>query len=241
MAARSSRIPKLRLHRPSGQGVVTLGGRDYYLGRHGTEECRGEYKRLLAEWLGSGRQVDTSSRSFGSPDLSFNELILAYLAHADGYYRKNGKPTSETANIKLALRPLRRLYGYTAVKDFGPLALKVVRQSMVEADLCRAEVNKRVHHIVRMVRWGVENELVPPSVHHGLKAVPGLKRGRSEARENAPVKPVPDEFVSALQPHLARQVWAMVRLPMRWTPLSRPKSDDPSLLSHQRSVILDPR
>ena len=92
------------------------------------------------------------------------------------------------------------------------MALKAVRQTMIAADLCRAEVNKRIRHIVRMVRWGVENELVPPSIHHGLKAVPGLKRGRSEARESEPVKPVPDAFVDAIEPHVAKQVWAMVQL-----------------------------
>jgi uncharacterized delta-60 repeat protein len=31
------------------------------------------------------------------------------------------------------------------------------------------------------------------------------------------------------------------RLKLRWTPLSRPKNGDPSLLSHQRPVMLAPR
>ncbi len=30
------RVPKYRLHRPTGQAVVTLNGRDTYLGKHGT-------------------------------------------------------------------------------------------------------------------------------------------------------------------------------------------------------------
>src|SRR5262245_35430468 len=104
MPCRTLRTPKYRLHRPSGQAVVTLNGRDIYLGRHGTEESRAEYKRLLAEWLTGGRLVTATSG--GPSDLTVNELLLAYLGHVDTYYRKNGRPTTEPANIKLALRPL---------------------------------------------------------------------------------------------------------------------------------------
>lgn len=55
-------LPKYRKHRASGQAVVTLGGRDFYLGPHGTKASRREYDRLIAEYLASGR-----SPSFGRP------------------------------------------------------------------------------------------------------------------------------------------------------------------------------
>jgi hypothetical protein len=84
MPARTVRIPKLRLHKPSGQGVVTIKGRDFYLGPYGSEACLAEYKRLIAELLTSGHWVNPPSRSSGSSDLTFNELILAYVGHADG-------------------------------------------------------------------------------------------------------------------------------------------------------------
>ena len=54
--------------------------------------------------------------------------------------------------------------------------------------------------------------MIPPSVHHGLKAVSGLRRGRADVRESEPVRPVPDAFVDAIRPHVSRQVWAMVEL-----------------------------
>src|SRR4051794_10261210 len=63
-----------------------------------------------------------------------------------------------------------------------------------------------------MFKWAVENELVPPSVLQALKAVNGLRRGRTEARESAPVRPVPDAFVDAVRPHVPRLVWAMIEL-----------------------------
>ncbi|MCA9231188.1 MAG: hypothetical protein KDA57_11075 [Planctomycetales bacterium] len=43
----SNSVPKYRKHRASGQAVLTLNGRDYYLGPHGTKASRREYDRLI--------------------------------------------------------------------------------------------------------------------------------------------------------------------------------------------------
>ena len=51
MPASPRKIPAYRLHKPTGQAVVTLNGRDFYLGRHGSPASRDEYDRLIAEWL----------------------------------------------------------------------------------------------------------------------------------------------------------------------------------------------
>jgi integrase len=141
-----------------------------------------------------------------------NEVCVAYLRFADGYYVKNGKPTSEPACIRESIRPLRRLYGDTLARDFGPLQLKAVRQAMVDADHCRNVVNKRTGRVVRILKWAVSEGMIPPSVHHGLQAVSGLRRGRCGVRESEPVKQVPDAFIDAIRPYVSRQVWAMVQL-----------------------------
>jgi len=139
-------------------------------------------------------------------------MLVAYLRHADGYYVKSGKPTTEPVNIRLALRHLRKTYGHTPARDFGPLKLKTVRQVMIDSGLCRNEINKRVRRIVRVFKWAVGEEIVPPSVHHGLRAVEGLRRGRANVRESKPVKPVPEALVDAIRPFVARQVWTMIEL-----------------------------
>ena len=200
----SVRTPSYRLHKPTNQAVVTIDGRDFYLGVYNSSKSRAEYDRLIAEWLSNGRSLP------GGPTV--NELLLAYLLHAEGYYRKDGKPTRELENIKHAVRPLRKLYGHTLAREFGPLALKSLRASMIEGGLCRNEVNKRIGKIARIFRWAVENELVPANVHHGLKAVSGLKKGRTEARESEPVRPVPEAHVEAVRPFVASQVWSMIEL-----------------------------
>jgi integrase len=144
--------------------------------------------------------------------LTVDGLAEAYLRFARSYYVKHGRPTREAEGIEYATRPLRHLYGPTPARDFGPRALKAVRQKMIESGLCRNEVNKWVAKIVRAFKWAVEEELVPPSIHHGLKAVAGLRRGRSPARESEPVKPVPDAHVDATLPRLSAQIRAMVEL-----------------------------
>lgn len=211
MSAHALRVPSYRLHKPSGQAVATIGGRDLYLGKHDTPESRAEYDRLIAEWLATGRRSLAVDGAAGS-DLTINEILLAYLEHADRYYVKNGRPTSEPGNIRLAIRPLRQLYGEAAAQELGPLQLKAVRQAMVAGGLCRNEINRRVRLILRAFKWAVAEGMVPPSVHHGLKAVEGLKKGRCGVRESPPVKAVPDAIVDAILPQVSRPVATMIQL-----------------------------
>jgi hypothetical protein len=55
-------IPSYRKHRPSGQAVVTLCGRDFYLGPHGTKASKLAYDRMISEWLQNGRQLRREER-----------------------------------------------------------------------------------------------------------------------------------------------------------------------------------
>jgi integrase len=196
-------LPKYRLHRRSGQAVVTLNGRDHYLGPHGTAASRREYDRLLVEWVAGGRLPLAQSS-----DLTIVELLATYAEFAREYYQGSG----EFQNMLYALKPLKELYGRTAAAEFSPLKIKAVRERMIESGLCRSEVNQRVGRIKRFFAWAVENEHVPPNVLHGLRAVRGLARGRTNAKENDPVRPVPEQFVDALEPHVSPQIWAMISL-----------------------------
>jgi integrase len=209
------KTPSYRLHKATGQAVVTLNGRDVYLGKHGTPESKSEYDRLLAEWLAAGR-TSVPRRGKTPADFSVTELVDQYQAFADGYYIKNGKPTKEVTTIAYALGHVLPLYRHTPAARFGPLALKTVRREMIAAKLCRSEVNRRVRIIIRAFKWAVENELIPPEVHQALAAVAGLRQGRSEAPEAPPVKPVAVELVKATLPHVSRQIKAMI-LMQYWT------------------------
>jgi len=204
------RIPKYRHHKPSGQAVVTLSGRDFYLGNHGSTASHEEYERRIAEWLANGRRLSEAAPN--RPALTVGEVILRYWEHAQGYYQKDGEPTTELGHVKCALRLVRRLYSRNRADSFGPLALKACRDELLASGQKRLTINQNVGRIKRMMRWAVEQELVGASVAHGLDSVKGLKRGRTEAPEGEPVKPVPDADVDAVLPHLSAAVRAMVEL-----------------------------
>jgi integrase len=205
----STAVPSYRLHKQSGQAIVTLCGKDHLLGLFGSAASREKYDRLIAEWIAGGRQ---SIRRDAEP-APICEVIAAYWEYADKYYRHpDGTPTGESDSIRKALGPLRQLYGSTAASAFGPLALKAVREEMVRKGWCRTYINSQIGRTRRMFKWATENELVPPSVYHGLAAVGGLKVGRTEAPEAKPIRPVPEHRVEAILPQLSRQVAAMVRL-----------------------------
>ncbi len=221
--SRSHSVPSYRLHKQSGQAVVTLpdglgGRRDVLLGKYGTKESRVEYARVIAEWEASGRRLPQPPGS--ESDLTINELILAYWKHAEQHYRRpDGTPTDEIHCLRAALRPLRKLYGHTLVKDFRPLALKAVRQEMIETvdqrtgrSWCRRSINLHTYRIRSMFKWGVEHELVPPSILHGLQAVRGLQKGRSLARETKKIRAVPEAEVTAVLPLVSPPVRAMIEL-----------------------------
>lgn len=204
------RVPSYRHNKTTNRAVVTLNGVDYWLGRYGTPESREKYNRLVAEWLSSGR---TSTAAPSPSDITIVELIARFWIHAEGFYRKpDGSPTSEIDNFRSALRPLRSLYSSTPAAKFGPKSLAAVRQRMVEAGWCRTNINKQVARIRTLFKWGVAQELVAPSVHAALCAVAGLRKGKSEAAESDPVRPVPDADVDAVRPHVSAQVWAMIQL-----------------------------
>jgi hypothetical protein len=184
-----ARNPAYRLHKPSGQAVVTLSGQDIYLGSHGSSESRRAYDHAIAEWLARGRQlpgVDDNRRTA--------DVIKGYWDYAKVYYGTE-EGIGELRSIKAMLAVLRRAYGPLPAREFGPLALQVVRERMIKAGWSRRYINAQIGRLKRAFKWACSRELIPPSVYHGLQAVDGLRQGKTEARECEPVKPVPEEWV----------------------------------------------
>ena len=204
----SKRVPAYRHHKPTGQAVVTLNGKDFYLGNWKSAKSREEYNRLVGEWLASGRMLPTAS---ADGDFGIAELCIRYLRFAKEYYVKDGKRTGEVHVVKNALGILKDYYGRTLAKDFGPLSLEALQLRLVNEKYSRPTINHYVGRIRRVFRWGVAKELVPPSVLYGLQAVPGLRSGRTAARETIPVGPVDDAVVDATLPHLPAIVADMIR------------------------------
>jgi integrase len=206
----SRSIPRYRKHKASGLAITTLSGQDFYLGPHGTKVSRLEYDRVVAEWLARGRTPILDEDRDG--EITVVELIAAYRKHAERYYRKAGKVTNEVTAILSAAGIVKRLYARDPASSFGPLKLQAVQQAMIRANWSRKHVNKQISRVVRMFGWGVSQELVPGAVAHALREVKGLHKGRTEARETAPVMPVEDSVVNATLEHLPPVVADMVRI-----------------------------
>lgn len=218
-------IPQPTRH-TKGQAVVRLNGQDIYLGEHGSAAAKAKYEGIVAEWLANGRRLPQAKRSV-------NEIVLAYVQHGKEYYAAS---PMEIEKIRIALRPLKELFGRTPAHAFGPLKLKAVRQRLldrqtrviprtvivgdrkivqkrsVEYYLARRTINMRIEIIKRMFKWAVENEMVPADIHHALSAVTGLKAGRSSAKDRPPVRPVSDAVVEATLPFVSRHVGGLIQL-----------------------------
>lgn len=208
-----TRLPKYRLHRPSGQALVELGGKRHYLGKHGTAESRAKFDRIVGEWLAKGRQgaVAEPSSKGRSFDLDLHELIAAYWGHADQYYRTDGEVTGQHHQVRNTLKRLRAMYGDTLVTDFGPLAMAAFQVMLLETgDLSRTSINKALGIVRRMFKWGVGRELVSEAGWLRLRTVDGLKRGRTTAREAADIRPVDDHNVQLAVAALSETVADMV-------------------------------
>jgi integrase len=215
---RSLRTPSLRRHKPSSLGVVTLNGKDHYLGhwpatsKSPPEAVRLAYDTLIAEWLAAGRRLQPVQEE-QPQGISVNELLLAFWQHAQRHYRhEDGAPTNELVNLRYSFRPLKELYGTLPAAELSPLKLKAVRQRLIDAGLCRTLINQRTGHILRLYRWAVAEELVPETVYRALLAVPGLQQGRTTAPEREAVKPVAVEIVEATLPKMPAPVAAMTQL-----------------------------
>src|SRR5882724_8483725 len=96
---RANRPPAYRLHKARNCAVVTIDGKNHYLGPYGSPESHEKYARLIAEWRLHAKHLlpTTGTRGLDSTP-SVNELILSYYRNAQSYYVKDGRPTSEQDN-----------------------------------------------------------------------------------------------------------------------------------------------
>src|SRR5262249_20094183 len=156
------KVPSYRLHKQSGQAVVTLtdrlgNRRDVLLGKHNSPESKSEYERVIAEWLANGGRTAPTP---ATADLSVNELLVRSAPWAEQHYRAlDGKPARELENVKEALKPLRRLYGHTAATAFGPLALRALQQELARSKLARSTLNNRINRVRRVFKWAASFQL----------------------------------------------------------------------------------
>ncbi len=212
-------------HEASGQARVVLGGHHVYLGPFESPASREKYDRLIAEYLAAGRNVDLMPSVTRRDRFCVIDLIAAYKDHAEAYYVQDGEPTKTIANLRIACRRLRELYGSLPTEEFGPAQLRAVRETWINDGNNEGTVNCKTTWIKHVFRWGVEQELVSGETWHRLEAVRSLKRGRSRAKPSNARGPAPREDVDSTVDCLPQIIGDMVRVQLltccRSVPASR--------------------
>ena len=205
------KFPPYAHHKSSGRAYVYWQGRRYYLGKFGSPKSRERYARFIAELAAAPSARTPAVLPAAQPDLTIVELCAAYWDFAKAYYVKNSCPTDHIWIIKRAIGVVRDLYATISAAEFGPRALRAVQAELVDRGYCRNTVNQTVGAVRRMFRWATSHELLPATVYQALCTVPGLRKGRSAARETKPVLPVENYVVEATLPYLPSVVTDMVR------------------------------
>jgi integrase len=201
----TKKFPSYRMHKASGLAIVTLSGKDIYLGEYGTTESKSKYDRVIAEWICRGR-----TKTEASPTV--NSLTKAYSAHAAQHYLKNGSLTSAYSLARLTWTKLDVMYGDLTVAEFTPIKFVVMRESWIKSGMARSSVNRYAAFAKEIFRWGVEVGFVPTEILVGLRAVRGLQQGRSKARETKRIMPASQEQIEATLTRASPSVAARVRI-----------------------------
>lgn len=76
------KIPSYRLHKASGQAVVTIEGRDLYLGRYDSPASHEAYGRTIAAWR-AGTLPATKGRNESAPQMTVAGLVAAFVEATD--------------------------------------------------------------------------------------------------------------------------------------------------------------
>jgi len=200
-----STVPKYALHKHTGQARVRISGKDHWLGKHGSPESYEKYASVIHEWQQAPKTVIPS-------DLTVGQFVMLYMEHCKKHYRKGGELTSEVSVVKIPLRHLNKLARRIQARDVTPRMLKAVREAMMKAGYVRVSINRHIGRIRRMFKWGVAEELIPLNTYLGLGTLTGLQAGRTNAREAAPVLPVPEDWINAIEPFVSRPIWGMIQM-----------------------------
>lgn len=209
--------PAYRLHKSRNLAVVTLHGKDHYLGPYGSPESRLRYAELIGQ-TSTPRSTEISPPTIThkaitpKPIVTVAELTLGYWEHANQYYRRNEESPGRLPVVKAALRAINTHYAALPAAKFGPLRLDRVRQNLIAADKSRRYINDLMAIVVNAFRWAASKEMVRFRTFQALTTLAPLKRHRSTAREPKKVKPVDVAIVDRTLAHLSPTLSAMVRL-----------------------------
>jgi hypothetical protein len=133
------------------------------------KQVQDRYDNIIRKFLDYGRKLP--SLEANNSVVSVNQIAAQFLRWAATQYDDPQK--RELDAFKVVIRILRETCGLEPAANFSPKKLKLVREKMIGLKWCRNVINRRVQRVKMIFGWGTEEELVPPSVYHGLLAIRG--------------------------------------------------------------------
>lgn len=133
------------------------------------------------------------------------ELCAMWDRHCREYYRRPD-------NAILGARMFRNLFGNAAVAELTHADMLKLRDALVRSGICRTTVNRRLWVVKAMLGWALDEALIPAAVKAELTQVKGVKRGRTQAPEMPPVRPVDDATIEATVAAMTPNTADMVRV-----------------------------
>ena len=226
-------VPQHHRHSTHDYGFVRVAGRQYITAKWGTPDAERFYQHFLAlfrihggrlpaelngkAWMLRKGQILAgvsweSAPEVPCPSFLVMDLVAEYLEFAKRNYRTGGKVGREYLNVRSALKHLLPLTEGIGVDDFRPRHLKAFRELLIQKGMARTTINKVVGIVCRMYHWGAEEDHVHPDTWHRLRAVRGLARGKSDARETSPIGPVAEDLFRATLPFMPPAVAAIAEV-----------------------------
>ena len=194
------RIPSYRLHKASGQAVVTILGKDIYLGPHDTPESHRRYGEVIATYTSTGTTPLPAGAALTVRD-AVDRFRASRLAELE---------PKEQSHYKSILEELIALLGPTMLAELGAVRYEAVRQQFVNRGWSRKYVNKQCSRLKQLLRWLVAREMYPAERLFVIREVPDLRAGKTVAPELRKVTAVPLELVKQTLPFLPWPVRGLV-------------------------------
>jgi integrase len=201
-----STAPAYQFH-VSGQAVVRLDGKDFYLGKHGTPESYARYYALLAEYNANGMKAPDAPPRMAEVSIRIKDITADFRNRVLPRFEKNNAQHNRFDKL---LELLEQRHGDEAPEDFGPRKLEALRDHFAAQGCSRSYCNTKTRYVIRIFKHGVARELAPAERLTALESLEPLRKG--DGRETVKRAKVTRETIQATLPHLSPTVQAMVRL-----------------------------
>jgi len=164
------------------------------------------YQQWVGQWFGMAEVRNPTTKAH-----TINALANAYQCYADGrYVRPDGTPTGEGANVRVALKDFRAMFGGKDAAKLTPADIRAYRAGLVGRGLTRQGAEKYTNLVKRFIAWAELEGHIPVEVSARCCKVEVMRPGEGGAREADGVDAAPEEHIAKAKEHLPQVVRDMI-------------------------------